>query len=313
MDQIIVAIEVVSPVFLIIALGYFLRYKKVIDESFIDMAMKVVFKVCLPGLLFIKVSAVDIGQVASGDSLKFILLVVIMTMILFTIAKLYANKFVEEAKRATFIQGSYRSNYVIIGYTILHSLLGDAIITRMALLVIVAVPLYNVLAIWLFSEDQSKSRLQNILTALSKVVTNPLIIAIVLGFIVAALEIRVPIILTSTISKLGACGTPLGLIGIGGYMSFNGLFEDKDAFIATIFKVIIAPLIIVIPAYMMGYSYMDVCILYVLFGSPAAISSFIMASAMNGDSRLAANIVIISTASSLFTYIVGLSTIAMLY
>ena len=223
MNQIIVALEVVSPVFLIIALGYFLKQKKIINDSFIQMAMKVVFTVCLPGLLFLKVSKVEVSQVLSGDSLAYALVVFVFTIMMFIIAKLYASKFVADKSQGAFIQGSFRSNYIIIGYSVLYSIFGDLIISRMALLVIVVVPLYNVLGIWALSEDKDKSAIDNLKLVAKKVVTNPLIIGIVLGFIVAALNISVPVIIESTVSKLGATGTPLGLLGIGGYLTFNGL------------------------------------------------------------------------------------------
>ena len=70
---------------------------------------------------------------------------------------------------------------------------------------------------------------------------------------------------------------------------------------------------VVLLAVILGYSYMDVTILFILFGSPAAISSFVMANALGGDSKMAANIVIISTGLSLFTFIIGLSSIALIF
>ena len=232
---------------------------------------------------------------------------------MFFIAKLYASKFVADKSQGAFIQGSFRSNYIIIGYSVLYSIFGDLIISRMALLVIVVVPLYNVLGIWALSEDKEKSAIDNLKLVAKKVVTNPLIIGIVLGFIVAVLNISVPVIIESTVSKLGATGTPLGLLGIGGYLTFNGLKSSGKAVVAVFFKIVLFPILIVIIALLLDYNYMDTTLLFILFGSPAAISSFIMANALGGDSEMAANIVIVSTAFSLLTFIIGLSSLALIF
>lgn len=310
MAQIMVAFEVVSPVFLIIFVGYFLKTKGIINESFIQMAMKVIFTICLPGLLFLKVSQADVKTILSGDSLKFTVFVVLTTLLVFFIAKVFASKFVEHKSQGAFVQGAFRSNYIIIGYSVLYSMFGDLIISRMALLVIVIVPLYNVLAIWVLSEDVDKSWQENVKAVFKKIVTNPLIIGIVLGFLVALLKLNIPVILESTLSKLGATGTPLGLIGIGGYLTLDGLKSNRMTYISVFIKIVLSPLIVVILAILLGYGYMDITILFVLFGSPTAISSFIMATALGGDGKLAANVVIISTGFSLLTFIVGLTLLS---
>jgi predicted permease len=313
MEHFLVSVNVVLPVFIIIALGYFLRYKKVIDESFIKMTMKVIFNISLPVLLFSKVSKVDMGIIFNIDSLKFVLFVFIGTLIVFFLAIIIANyKKIDQKSKATFIQGVYRSNYVIIGYSIIYSLFGDQMIGRMAILVLVIVPLYNILAIFLFSKSDNNGAMSSFKAVLIKIIKNPLIIGIVLGFIVAIIKVEMPVVLDETIDKLGSIGMPLGLLGIGAYFTSNKLDDFKESVLAVGLKVFIFPIIMTIIAYILGFGYMDVSIIFVLFGSPTAITSFIMATAFEGDSKLAANIVILSTAVSLFTLVFGLSIISFL-
>lgn len=313
MEQVKVALEVVSPVFLIIAIGYFLRIKNVLNEDFIKIAMKIVFNICLPGLLFLKVSVADVDMILSGNSLQFSAFVFVLTIIMFFISKGLAKLFVRKESRGAFVQGSFRSNYIIIGYSIAFSLLGDQIINRMAMLVVVVVPLYNILSIWVLSENHDTSFRENFVDIVRKIITNPLIIGIALGMIVALMDFKLPIIVKNTISSLGSIGTPLGLLGIGGYFTLENLKSIKTSVISASLKIMIYPFIAVLLAYMLGFNYVDATILFVIFGSPSAISSFIMATALDADSQTAANIVILSTGFSLFTYIIGLSLIATAY
>lgn len=314
MEQIIIALNVVLPVFVIIVVGYLLRFKRVINESFIDMAMKVVFNISLPAMLFSKVSKADINLIFEKSSLKFVLFVTLGTLFIFVMARVVARLFVKNPQsRGAFTQGSFRSNYVIIGYSILYSLFGDVIIGRMALLVIVIVPLYNILSIWVLSESSEKSPLENLKDVAKKVIKNPLIIGIIIGFIVAIFKFEIPLFINDSISSLGAIGTPLGLIGLGAYFTIDQVKSLKMSILAVLLKIVVFPTIMTTLAYGLGFGYMDAAIVFVTFGAPAAISSFIMATALDGDKQLAANIVILSTVLSIFTLVVGLSLIGGLY
>lgn len=314
MTHIISALNVVLPVFAVIAIGYFFRWRRLIDESFVNMAMKVIFNACLPSMLFLKVSQSDVSILFAGDALRFVGVAAGLTLVVFFISRGLAKKAIaDEGSRGTFVQGAFRSNYIILGYAVLYNLFGDQIVGRMALLMIVIIPMYNVLAIWVLSEKGTGSRRDSLKSIIGKIITNPLIIGTLLGFIVSMYQMSVPGIIVSTMTMLGAIGTPLGLLGIGAYLNFKEIDTMKDGLKAAILKVAIYPLLAVTVAVLLGFSYIDAAIIFVLFGSPAAISSFIMASALGGNAKLAANIVILSTGLSLLTFVIGLTLLSVIY
>jgi predicted permease len=311
MSYIYEAFNVVLPVFIVIAIGYLLRYKKVVDESFINMAMKVIFNVCLPASLFIKVSQSDFSVIFSPDSTAFILFIFIGTLAIFLLGILVARIVIKDpASRGTFVQGSFRSNYIIIGYSILESMFGDSVIARVALIVIIVIPMYNVLSIWVLHQGEHLSWFENFKNISLKIIKNPLIIGIVLGFFVAYIDVELPVAATSTLGMLGSIGTPLGLLGIGAYLTFDQVHAIKDSLYAVVLKIVVFPLLVTVLAIVVGFDFMDTMAIFVLFGSPTAISSFIMATALGGDSRLAANIVILSTGFSLISFVLGITLIA---
>ena len=314
MVHIIAALNVVLPVFAVIGIGYFFRWRKMIDENFVNMAMKVIFNACLPSMLFLKVSQVDVNLLFNEDALRFVGFAAGLTLVIFFISRGLAKYVMsDEGSRGTFVQGAFRSNYVILGYAVLYNLFGDQIIGRMAISLIVIIPLYNILAIWVLSAKGSGSRSDNLRSIFKKIATNPLIIATLLGFIVSWNQLEVPLIVNSVMTMLGAIGTPLGLLGIGAYLNFNELDTMKDGLKAALLKIVVFPFMAVTIAVLLGFSYVDTAIIFVLFGSPAAISSFIMASALGGNAKLAANIVIISTGLSLITFVIGLTLLSVIY
>ncbi len=313
MEQIITAILVVLPVFITITIGVILRQKNWVNEEFIHMSMKIVFNICLPSMLFLQVSKADTSILFSIDSLKFAGYSALATVIIYYISQGLSKKFIQKVdSRGTFIQGSFRSNYMIMGYAILYNLFGDQIIERMALLFIVIIPLYNILAISALTKRQSNSMVKHIFNMLCKFAKNPLIIGIFFGFVAAYFRLSIPGVVEQTLSSLATVSTPLGLIGIGAYMNFSEMSTVIDSTKAAFLKLIVYPFLVVSIGIVLGFDYIDRIILFVLFGSPTAISSFIMATALGGDPKLAANIVIISTALSLITFVVGLSVLGMI-
>jgi len=73
------------------------------------------------------------------------------------------------------------------------------------------------------------------------------------------------------------------------------------AFISSAIKIILIPLVLTLGAYEVGFRNTDLGILFVLFSCPTAVVSFIMAEAMGCNSKLAGNIVVISTIGSIIT------------
>lgn len=314
MEHIIVALNVVLPVFAVIFIGWLFRWRKLINEDFVNMAMKVIFNACLPSMLFLRVSTTDVSILFNGDAFLFAGYVTLMTLVIFFAARAIAKYVIKDPKqKGTFVQGAFRSNYIILGYSILFNMFGDVIVSRMALLVIIIIPLYNVLSIWVLSEGHGDQRGDTLSGLVKKIVRNPLIIGILLGFLVSLLGIELPLVVNSTVTMLGSIGTPLGLLGIGAYLNFQEVHKIKNGLMAAGLKVVVFPLLVTSLAVLLGFNYVDASIVFVIFGSPAAISSFIMATALGGDSRLAANIVILSTGISLVTFILGISLLGLVY
>lgn len=309
MTHILSAVEVVIPIFIIIYLGYILKTKHIIDENFVTIAMKIVFTVALPSLLFLKVSQSEFSKLFHPDNMKLVMymFVLIIFMFLLTVA---ASKIYFKRVEGAFVQGSFRSNYILIGGAILISMFGDQATEPLAVSTVMVIPVFNVLAILVLNKTSGPNKYKD---ALIKIIKNPLILAIVAGLIVSILKLDIPDSFKQTLSMLGGVGTPLGLIGIGSYLNLKELRSSFPTYLAVFLKIIVFPLIAVTGAYIFKFSYIETVTIFMLFGSPSSISSFIMAKAMDNNASLAANIVVLTTACSLITYIIGLSALGHLY
>ena len=77
------------------------------------------------------------------------------------------------------LQGMFRSNFVLFGIPITTALFGDTAAGLAAILISVIIPLYNVLAV--LSLEMFHGKQPSFLKMLKGIVTNPLIIASVIG------------------------------------------------------------------------------------------------------------------------------------
>ena len=113
LDSLLFSLNSVAPIFLLTLLGALLGHKKFLNDGFLAAADKLVFKICLPCLLFVDIATADIGEYMNMRLLMFCIVAVILS---FLIPCLLVPIFLKEnAKRGAFIQGVYRANTAIIG------------------------------------------------------------------------------------------------------------------------------------------------------------------------------------------------------
>ncbi len=305
MGNLVFSINVVAPVFAIILLGVFLKQIKIIDDVFVAAASSLVYKTSLPVLIFIKISRTDFASIFNG---KAVLVLYAGIAAAFLTAGTIALIFIRDRKRAgAFIQGSFWGNSVIVGLALVLNVFGDSGAAAAAIIVAFIIPVFNSLAVFvltLFSDRGSTGLLRMICRKLSR---NPLIIAVAAALPFSIFRIQLPVFLSTSLSYLGSMALPLALIGIGGSLRFSSLRANSILSIAASgIKIIMTPVVVVSLALWSGIRGELLGILFIISATPAAISSFIMASAMDSDSQLAANIIVITTLGSVFTMGAGI-------
>src|SRR4030066_1290494 len=122
-DNIIFTGNVVAPVFLIVALGYFVKKINVINENFVDVTSKFVYTVSLPALVFINIAEIDLSEAIDFGQIGYIYAA---TLITFFLIWLISIPFIKDGKNlSVFVQGAYRRNFSIVGFVIVSKLFGS--------------------------------------------------------------------------------------------------------------------------------------------------------------------------------------------
>jgi len=305
LQNLIFAISLVVPVFLIVVLGYILKKVGMINENFVMVSSKIVFNISLPALIFFQIADINLGEILNISQISFIY---IGTLISFGVAWIIAEILTKSGRdKASFIQGSFRGNFAIVGLAIIANFYGVENLGKASLVLAFTIPLYNILSVIALTVPFRKERELNYKNTLIEIAKNPLIIAVLAAIPFSYLGIRIPEVVHTTGNYLSALSLPLALIGIGGFLSFKDITKENSlTIISTSLKLVIIPLTATIAAYLLGFSGMDLGIIFILFACPTAIASFIMAEAMGANSRLAANILLLSTLASVVTMTLGL-------
>jgi len=304
-DNIIFTSNVVGPVFLLVALGYFVKKINVINENFVEVTSKFVYSVSLPALVFINIVEIDLSEAIDFNQIIYIYAA---TLFNFFIVWALSIPFIKEGKNlSVFVQGAFRSNFAIVGFAIVSKLFGSYALGKASLVLAFVLPLYNILAVIILTVPLRKERKLNLKNILYEIILNPLIVAVIIGLLFSYFKIIIPSVINSTVGFLSELALPLALVGIGGSLNLQNIKKAQGlAFTSSVIKVILVPLILTLGAYYFGFRGIDFGIMFVLFASPTAIVSFIMAEAMGSNSKLAGNIVLISTVASVFTIAVGI-------
>lgn len=317
------ALNAVLPIVLLILLGYVLRRRGFLTEGFVKTGNKLVFRVCLPCMLFVNVY--DISTVADIPWDVVIYCAAALT-VLFVIGMGVAVLTTKDPRRRGVIwQCCFRSNFAIIGLALAETLGGDAAVSVAAVVATLAIPMFNifaVIALEVFVED-SQGHKHSPAHIVRDILKNPLIIAVVLGLLCLLLRsMQVKLFgevvfslsrdtkfLYSVAQNLKAVTTPLALLVLGGQFRFSmvkGMF--REIVVGTAFRIVIAPVLGIGAALLLerftGLISCDptaIPAMVALFGSPVAVSSAVMASQMENDEQLATQLVVWTSIGSVVT------------
>lgn len=303
-DNILFTANTVAPVFLIIALGFISKKIGIINENFVDVTSKFVFSVSLPALIFMQIAKMDLNKAINFKQISFIYIATIATFILIWLLSI---PFIKDGRdRSVFIQGAFRSNFAIVGFAIISNLFGQSALGKASIVLAFVLPLYNILAVIVLTVPLKQKEKFKVHLLLKEIILNPLILAVIIGIPFSYFTIKLPSVIIITGNYLSELALPLALIGIGGSLNLEQIKKASTlAFTSSAIKLILLPLVLTPIAYFIGFREIDLAIMFVLFSCPTAIVSFIMAEAMGANSKLAGNIILISTLGSVFTIAIG--------
>lgn len=270
------------------------------DEVFAAKMNKFVFLVPLPVLLFEQLATVDFSEVWD---IKFILFCFVVTAISITISTLISLLWKDRSVKGEFIQATYRSSAALLGIAFIQNIYGT--VGMAPLMIIGSVPLYNIMAVVVlsvFKPGNNSFDKALVKKTLKGIVTNPIIIGIVAGFVWSALKLPMPSILHKTVSSIGATATPMGLMSMGATFEMKKATSKMKPTLVAVFMKLVGFCAIFLPmAALLGFRNEEMIAILVMLGSATTVSCFVMARNMGHEGTLSSGVIMMTTLLSAFT------------
>jgi len=293
LDIFLFSANAILPILLVMLIGYWLHHVKIVNDDFIARANRLCFTVTLPIQEFANIYNPEDIQLPSGRLIAFAVISVIVTVTVLWVVIPLIEK--DQRKAGSMIQAIYRGNFLLFGIPLATNLFGEEGMLPTALLLPIAVPLYNVLAVIVLSRfgGENKPKPKHVIKT---ILTNPLIVAAVLALGVSFLKVQLPAFLTKTASSIGASATPLALMMLGAQFDVAKFKTTiRQTLFSSAMRLVIVPAIVMTIAVLLGFRGPELGAILILFCAPTAVSSFIMARSMGCDGDLAGQLVVSTT------------------
>lgn len=301
-------INIISPVFFVLLIGYFAKQKGYIDNNFVDKGTWIVFYLALPFKLFYDVKNARIESLHPKYVAYILLGVIFIIFISIIIAK--SLKIKDKRKLSAFVHCAYRSNFVYVGFPILDIIYNGApSMEHMIVIISFGLTLYNISAIVLLTYySEAEEKRISISDIIIKILKNPMIAGVVFGAIFNFLHLPVYQGVDRAIEMVAKISTPMSLILIGASLNFESSKSDfRLMFISAFIKTVVAPALLIPIGVKLGFTNMELGIAYVFWATPCAANCFIFTKQMNSDYEFASKVITLSFIMSIITYPVGIS------
>ena len=165
----------------------------------------------------------------------------------------------------------------------------------------VYIAVFNI-TLWTYGVVCSTDDIKNI--SGKKILANPGIIGVILGFVLFLLPIKLPTVLSSVISNMANLNTPLAMLIIGFYLTQSNIItalKDKSVYLVAFIRLIAVPLITMGVLYVCGIRDTILVSLITASSAPVAAATSMFATRFDNDITLSVNLVTFTTVLSVLT------------
>jgi len=299
----------ISPIFLLIAFGYWLRRVDFLPVSFWAASEKLGYWVLLPALVIQALATRDLaGGPAAAYAAALIVTVLFISALIFFCGLLLGTP---GPSLASVHQGSIRLNG-LAAIAVGVALIGPESIPLVALMFAVWIPLSNGLAVYgyvlLVGNEPLRPR-----KILLEVLKNPAIFSVIIGFGLNVVGVGAWLEKFILLDLLGRAALPLGLLAVGAALDVSAAFAaSMRVLTATVLKLVAMPLVMIALVTHLELEPLMAAVAIICACMPTSPGGYLVAKHLGGDAPLMASIVTLQTAVSVVTvtifsgYAVGL-------
>ncbi len=274
------------PAFALLALGALLKRRLLRDDAVWAGMERLIYWVLLPSLIVGALAPLDLATLPLGRiAIAIWVALGTGTLVSILLARMMGHG---HAAMTSVVQGGIRFNN-LMGFAIAGALFGAEGNGFGAVATGVIVPFVQVVVTLLFAFGTDRGPPKPT-TVIRNLLLNPLLLAVAIGFGIAALG-GLPPGLAPTVQSLGRASVAIGLLCVGAALSLDSFTDRIGTQAATGFiKLIVMPAMTWGLCLALGVPPLLTAVAVIFMALPTAATSYVMARALGGDAPLMAAI-----------------------
>lgn len=290
----IAVLNALIPVFLLVALGVFLKRTLLKSENAWDSLEDLTYYVLFPALLFLATATADLSKVPIWGIFASLVIAILASAAILLVLRIPMQRVFgwSGPSYTSVFQGGVRWNtYIAVG--VASALLGEQGLALAAVALASMIPLINVLSVIVLARyaPNSPAKVKHVLIHL---IRNPFIWACGIGIAINAAGVPLPKVFTSFVNVLGQASLPLGLMIVGAGLDLKTAARiDAAVLVSTGVKMLLLPAIAIGTGWLAGVGWPSIAVIAIAASVPSAPNGYMLARQMGGDAPLLARILTI--------------------
>ena len=295
----IVALKAIIPLFILIGMGIYVRWRKMLTDTELQHVNAMVFRVFFFCMMFYNMYTTTIATAFRPRLMAFTVTALFVMLLISGIVVCTVEK--DNRSRGAMLQGLFRSNFVLLGLPLVENIFGPEAVAVPTMMIAVVSPIYNIVSIFMLESFRGKGNF-SLASSFVKVLQNPMIVGALLGLFFVIAGISVPEPLLKPVRQIAYCTSPVALLILGASFRFGTVSEEKrNLAILVLGRLLVIPALVMGTAYYMGFRGVDFVTILCIFATPCAVASFAMAQQLGSNAELAGNGVVVTSAFSSIT------------
>lgn len=305
-------LNVIIPIFALIALGYAVSRTKLLDEAAGEALARFVFLLAVPALLFRTLSTVRFGD-ANPFSLWFAYFGAIA--VTWCLVSLLVRLLTKTDRRTGVIVGVSASfaNTVFVGIPAVERAYGQEGLTVLFLIISIHLPVMMTASTLLIEraarldakeageKSAGRTPLQTLRQIVKALSSNAIVLGIAAGLLWRLTGAPLPEALDEVVGLLGGTAAPLALIALGMSLTRYGIGGDlKISGLISAFSLLVMPGLV----YLIGHAFLPPVWLkaaVIVAACPAGVNAYLFAAYFRVAEKIAATVIVLSTLLSVVT------------
>lgn len=299
MIHFLLALKTVSPLFLIILVGFLFSRTKVSSAEWVNILNKYALYIGFPALVVASLMHLEPGEQSYAKLIVFNSLYIIVCLLLaYPVGKIF--RFPRKTQRTLFLILPF-GNIAYLGIPVLQNALGDQILPVAA--IIAAVFVFWMLTLALILIELSGEEKLHPKKLILNLIQNPLLLSVFVGLFIVLLRVEVPEFVSKTIDFFAESVTAVVLFSLGIFLGMQKIGKLKEWYQVLAF--VLATMLILPFFYFLVLKVSDmqpdnIKASVIDAAMPLGLTPYALSLQYHLDTKLAARIVVLGTFLSVF-------------